>query len=122
MAIVEVHTEEELDTILTQSETDVVIVKLGAEWCRPCQLLQPHLELLASELQEKQRGGRFVTVEKTEDTEPIFEKYEITKLPTVLLVVNGEVKQTLARPDPDTLRTQVFTLTPPPPLVLDEDF
>lgn len=122
MTISEVHTEAELNSLLVESKTQLLVVKLGAGWCRPCQLLQPHIELLAGELQKNKIGGKFVTVEKTDSTEPIFERYEVTKLPTVLLVVNGEVKQTLSRPDPETLRAHLFTLIPPPTLVLDEDF
>ena len=122
MSVSEVYSEDELISLSTEDASRLLIVKFGADWCRPCQILQPHIKDLAAELEKKQRGCTVVTVDKTDDTEPMFEKYEISKLPTVLLMLNGEVKETIPRPDIDNLRMRVFTLAPPPALCLDEDF
>ena len=122
MSIHEVFSADELDAFLSKSKTQLVIVKFGAEWCRPCNELQPHVDALAAELEEGRRDVKFVKVEKTDETEELFERYEVTKLPTLILSVDNDTKNTLHRPDPDELRKQIFTLLPPPPLILDEDF
>jgi len=122
MSAVEVTTEEDLNALLVESETRLVIVKFGASWCRPCNELQPHLLALASELHETERDAKFVTVEKNDETEELFEKYEITRLPTILLIKGHETQHTLSRPNQEELRKKVFSLLPPPELVLNADF
>lgn len=122
MSVAHANTDEELEAFLSASQNRLVIAKFGAEWCKPCQKLQPFVDALAAELDEDQRDAIVVCVEKTEETEETFLKYNVTKLPTVVLFVNKEVKTALPRPDPAELRTHVFSLMPLPHLRLDEDF
>lgn len=122
MVVIWAESEQCLDTIFERSNSELVVVKFGAKWCSPCQVFHTHFVQLAAEAFKKQSECTFVAIDKTDDTEPIFEKFEIAKIPTVLLFVGGEIKQRLPAPDPDTFRVQVFENTPRPRLVLDDDF
>lgn len=122
MTTVEANTEDGLNALLTESEPRLVIVKFGAEWCRPCNELQPYLLGLASELQETDCDATFVTVEKTDESDKLFEQYKITRLPTILLFKDNEIQHTLSRPEPDELRKKVFSLLPARKLILNADF
>lgn len=116
------ETEEALQSQLTTSTDRLFIVKFGAVWCKPCTDLQPSMDALSQELAETDRNAQVVLVYRTDDNDELFSTYEITKLPTVLLIINGEIRAKLARPDPADLRHQVLSLLPPPALVLDADF
>jgi thioredoxin-like negative regulator of GroEL len=116
------ETEEALHSVLTSSTDRLFIVKFGAVWCRPCTDLQPSIDALKLELAETDRNAQVVLVDRTEDNDELFSKHNITKLPTVLLITNEEVRAKLPRPDPADLRHQVFSMLAPPALVLDADF
>lgn len=117
-----VHSEEEFDAFLSESDTRVIVATLGSEACHLCHQLQPELDTLADELHENDRDAKFVKVDRTEDTFALFERYEVTKLPTVLMLMNKELKKTLSRPDLIDVKTAAMSLIRPPVLVLDDDF
>ena len=116
------ETEEALQSVLTSSTDRLFIVKFGAVWCKPCTDLQPSIDALKQELSETDRNAQVVLVDRTDDNDELFSKHDITKLPTVLLITNGEVCAKLARPDPTDMRHKVISMLPPPALVLDADF
>ena len=120
--VTDVNSLEDLDKILEKEDSRLVIVKFGAQWCHPCQQLQPHVDLLAQDLEDNARDAVVVCIEKTDDNEDIFEHYEITKLPTVIIFQASEQKHILPRPDPEQLRKEVYAALPLPALVLDDDF
>jgi len=116
------ETEEALQSLLTSSTDRLFIVKFGAVWCKPCTDLQPSIDALKQELAETDRNAQVVLVDRTDDNDELFSTHDISKLPTVLLIINGEVRTKLARPDSADLRHQVLSLLAPPALVLDADF
>ena len=61
-----------------------VIVDFFAEWCGPCKKYAPEFEELAKIFSKM----TFVKV-NTEEHEFLQEKYQITSLPTTLVLVNG---------------------------------
>jgi thioredoxin 1 len=64
-----------------------VLVDFWAEWCGPCKMLTPTLELLAQE-----RKGSIKIVKLNVDNAPeIASRYGITSIPTLLFVKNGNV-------------------------------
>ena len=67
----------------------VVLVDFFAEWCGPCRMLTPILEVLATELEDK------VSIIKVDvdEAQTIALQYDITSVPTVIIFEDGNVKQ-----------------------------
>lgn len=64
-----------------------VVVDLWAPWCGPCRVLTPTLEQLAAE-----RAGTVKLVKVNVDQSPrISARYSVQSIPTLLLIVGGEV-------------------------------
>ncbi len=66
-----------------------VLVDFWAEWCVPCKTLSPILETVAKQFAGKLRVGK-INVEENNDV-PF--KYNITTLPTLLLIKGGQVSE-----------------------------
>jgi thioredoxin 1 len=66
-----------------------VLVDFWAEWCVPCKTLVPIIEAVAAQFNGKLRVGK-INVEENDQT-PF--KYNITTLPTLLLIKNGQVSE-----------------------------
>ena len=61
-----------------------VLAKFGAQWCGPCQMIAPFMEKKAEE------EGRVVIVSVDIDDFPALEeKYEVSNLPTYVLLSKG---------------------------------
>jgi thioredoxin 2 len=73
-----------------------VLVDMWAPWCAPCRMVSPVLEQLAGEF-----AGRLKLVKINADEAPeLSQRFEVMAIPTLLLVVRGEVidKQVGAAP------------------------
>ncbi len=77
----------------------VVLVDFWAPWCGPCQALGPTIEQVANEYDGKAKIGK-VNVDEEGSTA---QKYMVMSIPTVLVIKNGEVVNTLVglRPKDD---------------------
>ena len=68
---------------------DAALVDFWAKWCKPCEAIEPHLEAVASA-----HGIPLVKVDI--DTQPgIASRYGVLSLPTVVLLVGGEPRETV---------------------------
>jgi len=63
----------------------VELLDFYADWCAPCQIVNPILEELASEFKER---IRLVKVNVDVDS-ALVEKYEVYSIPTLVFVRNG---------------------------------
>ncbi len=69
--------------------SDAALVDFWAKWCKPCEAIEPHLEAVASA-----HGIPLVKVDI--DAQPgIASRYGVLSLPTVVLLVGGEPRETV---------------------------
>ena len=67
------------------------LVDLWAEWCAPCRMLGPEVEVVA-----RQEQGRLkVTKLDVQRDAQVAARYGVTSIPTLLLFVNGEIRERL---------------------------
>lgn len=81
-----VITEENFEEVLESNK--LLLIDFWATWCNPCRLLLPIMEEFATENEGK------ITVGKVNVDEAVVlaERFNIMTIPTVLLFVNGELK------------------------------
>lgn len=66
-----------------------VMVEFGAVWCGPCKRMEPELEKLALKWKDRLR---LVHMDVDEDSD-LAVRMNVMSVPTVILFVNGEIKQ-----------------------------
>ncbi len=68
-----------------------VLVDFWAAWCGPCKMIAPIIEELAVEYEGKVKVGKM----DVDDNQQTAIKYGVRSIPTVLLLKDGEVKDTI---------------------------
>ncbi|MEY3182536.1 MAG: hypothetical protein RLZ35_521 [Pseudomonadota bacterium] len=91
MAHLSAVTDENFETEVVQSILPV-LVDFWAAWCRPCQLLGPVLEELATEYPNTLR----IVKMDVESNTAIPEKHNIRGIPAMVLYQNGKIVATTA--------------------------
>merc|ERR1712141_33958 len=79
-----IETKDELDGLL-KSESKLVVVDFYADWCGPCKMIGPKVEVLAA----KYENVVFVKVNVDENAEAS-EFYNISAMPTFKFFKNGK--------------------------------
>lgn len=64
-----------------------VVVDFYADWCGPCKMMAPIVEELAEEYEGKVKIGKI----NTDENRQAAAKYNIMTIPTLLIIKNGEV-------------------------------
>ena len=87
MAIVHV-TKDNFDQVVMHSDKKV-LVDFWATWCGPCKMLSPVLEDIDS-----QREDVLIAKINIDEEMDLAMKFNVTSIPTLLLIENGQVSAT----------------------------
>ena len=83
-------TDDNFETEVINSELPVLI-DFWAAWCGPCKMIAPIVEELAVEYDGKVKVGKL----DVDDNQQVAIKYGVRSIPTVLLIKNGEIIDTI---------------------------
>ena len=82
--------EKDFDSEVLKSEIPV-LVDFYADWCGPCKMVEPTMEVLSKEYSGK---VKFVKV-NVDNSQAISMRYDIMSIPTAIIFERGEVKDSL---------------------------
>lgn len=80
-------TEQNFEEEVLGSELPV-LVDFYADWCGPCKMMAPVIEKLSGEYEGRVKVGKL----NVDIAQTLAAKYRVMSIPTMLLFVNGEVK------------------------------
>ena len=77
-------------TFTTETKTGIVLVDFYADWCRPCKMMKPILEELATSY----KGKIVIASVNTEQNKTLARQYNISGIPCMVVLEDGkEVKR-----------------------------
>ena len=71
------------------SSEQPVLIDFWAEWCQPCKVLTPIVEAVAEQYKGRMKFGQM----NVEDNDNVPFRYNITTLPTLLIIKKGQVSE-----------------------------
>ena len=83
-------TEENFNEEVLKSNKPVLI-DFYADWCGPCRMMSPIIDQIAEEMPDKIKVGKI----NVDDNQELAMKYGVMSIPTIVIIENGEVKNTL---------------------------
>lgn len=83
-------TDSNFENEVINSEVPV-LVDFYADWCGPCKMMAPVIEQLATEYEGKAKIGK-LDIDQNGATA---QKYKVMSIPTILLIKNGQVVETV---------------------------
>lgn len=76
---------------IIKSSSEPVVVDFWASWCGPCKMLAPVIDEISGEIGDKAKFFKLNV-----DENPVTStQYKIASIPTVMILKNGEVVDTL---------------------------
>ncbi len=75
-----------------------VVIDFYADWCGPCKMMSPVIDELAADYEGKVKIGKV----NTDENRSVATKYNIMSIPTILLMKDGQVVDTVVGAIPKT--------------------
>lgn len=75
-----------------------VVIDFYADWCGPCKMMAPVIDELAQDYEGKVKIGKL----NTDENRSIASKYHIMSIPTIILMKDGKVVDTVVGAIPKT--------------------
>jgi thioredoxin 1 len=97
-------TDESFDSVI-KNLNQVIIVDFSAEWCGPCKLMSPVVELIASQFGNKVVVGK-LDIDKDGATAT---RFDIRNLPTFLFFKEGKLMDKVVGAVPKSVLEQKVT-------------
>ena len=85
---IQILTDANWDADVMKSH-EPVLVDFWADWCAPCKTLMPAVEAVAEQFKGRLRVGKV----NVEENEQVPFQYNITTLPTLLIIKGGKVSE-----------------------------
>lgn len=79
-----------------------VVIDFYADWCGPCKMIAPVIEELATDYEGKVKIGKL----NTDENRGIATKYNVMSIPTIILLKDGQVVETVVGAVPKTVLQQ----------------
>ncbi|CAH8633063.1 unnamed protein product [Heterobilharzia americana] len=79
-----IKSDEELEKLIQESGSTLVVVDFFATWCGPCKMVSPQFEVLC-----KKYAASFVKVD-VDQLEKSAHKYGVSAMPTFIAFKNGQ--------------------------------
>ena len=79
-----------------------VVADFYADWCGPCKMMSPVIDELATEYAGKVKIGKI----NTDENRAIASKYNVMSIPTIILIKDGQVVDTVVGAVPKTTLQQ----------------
>lgn len=97
-----IHSKEEFDAAL--KHTGLVVVDFFATWCGPCKMIAPLLDKFSAEY----TSAKFIKVD-VDELSAIAQEYEISSMPTVLFIKDGQIVSKVIGANPAALKQALAT-------------
>jgi putative thioredoxin len=108
MATLEVDIDNFEKRVLDESHHRLVILDISAQWCGPCNILEPIINSVALEYDEKE--FLLTKIEAEDENMKIAGRYGVRGFPTVIAFINGEeVDRFHSAQTPDFVREFIDT-------------
>ncbi|SHN92658.1 hypothetical protein BHECKSOX_1194 [Bathymodiolus heckerae thiotrophic gill symbiont] len=88
MSALEVNIESFDKLVLEESFKRLVVLDISAEWCGPCNILEPIITSVALEFNETE--FLLTKIEAEDENMKIAGRYSVRGFPTVIAFINGE--------------------------------
>jgi len=76
-----------------------VVIDFYADWCGPCKMMSPVVDELAADYEGKVKIGKV----NTDENRSVATKYNIMSIPTILLMKDGQIVDTIVGAIPKTV-------------------
>jgi len=76
-----------------------VVIDFYADWCGPCKMMSPVVDELAADYEGKVKIGKV----NTDENRSVATKYNIMSIPTILLMKDGKIVDTVVGAIPKTV-------------------
>ena len=84
--------------LIEESNNRPVVVDFWADWCEPCKVLMPLLEIIATEY----NGAFLLAKVNADELQMITQQFGVRSLPTVMVIQNGQPVDGFAGDQPET--------------------